>query len=184
VSVIGDSWELGYVALTRVTEDIDGIEALAGRRIVVVDPVRRSCLPTLWLEHAVHRVAARQPAAFFAEVTHVQDPSPAILSVLFGKIDAAVVSRRAFETMAELNPQVRRELAVVAESPGLLPAVTCIPAYVAVDRRDDIIEGALRLHEYPKGRQILTLFGTSQVIPFRDEYLQAVAGLVAQDWKD
>ena len=59
------------------------------------------------------------------EVREVEKTSPAILAVLFGQADVALVRRQAFETMVELNPQLETDLEVVANSPDYLPTVTC-----------------------------------------------------------
>lgn len=174
------TWRLSYVLLARADAGAPAVERLRGKRIVVVDPVGRSSVQMLWLEQLARDECATTPPELFAEISRVADPSTAILSVLFGQNDAAVVSRNSFVTMGELNPQIIGELAVLAQSEGMLVAVTCIPGYVDSDRRESIIEGALRLHEAPKGRQILTLFGTSSVIRYEAGFLRTVESLVGQ----
>lgn len=176
--VDGESWASEFVVLVRKDRNIGALSDLRGADVVIESPDRWRSLPALWLADLVRDQASAEPTEFFGALDREDKAAPAILAVLFGRCQVAVVNRRAFQTMAELNPQVGNELAVLEQSPGMLVAVTCIPGYVTAEKRAAITEGAYRLHQYARGEQILTLFGAIGVIPFHPDHLASTERLL------
>jgi phosphonate transport system substrate-binding protein len=78
------------------------------------------CLASAWLATVLDRENLGASDQFFRSMTTESKPSRVILPVFFGQADACLTSKAAFDTMCELNPQVGRELAVVASSPALV----------------------------------------------------------------
>jgi phosphonate transport system substrate-binding protein len=82
--------------------------------------IETSRLAPKWL---ATRVAAQTPSyaePFFGRVTKEAKLAQIVLPVYFRKADACIVTRQGFETMCELNPQLRGNLRVLASSPRLL----------------------------------------------------------------
>ena len=81
-----------------------------------------------------------------------------ILPVFFRKTDACVVTRRGWETMGELNPQVTLQLRELASSPELVTMVLFFRAGYQSPSRRKVMQALLDMPKSPHGRQILTLF--------------------------
>jgi phosphonate transport system substrate-binding protein len=80
------------------------------------------------------------------------------LPVFFGQTDACVTSKRGFDTMCELNPQVAKDLTVIASSPVM--AVTFYifhRAYRGVSR-ERFAKVYSDLPSSAAGRQLAMLF--------------------------
>lgn len=72
-------------------------------------------------------------------------------------------AKAGFDIMNELNPQIGKQLAMVASSPDFVPAVFALRADYQPTFRDKIIEGLRQLHQSPGGQQILTIFQSDAV---------------------
>ena len=55
--------------------------------------------------------------------------------------DACVVARTGFETMCEINPQIGKQLKVIASSPEVVPAVFCFRADYSPPFKEDLLAG-------------------------------------------
>jgi len=71
--------------------------------------------------------------------------------------------------MKELNPQVGRDLQVVAVSDSLADIVLCLNnrGWTTEKSKADTMTALRELHLEPAGQQILTLFKIDQLIPSR-----------------
>jgi len=78
-------------------------------------------------------------------------------------MDGCVVTRRGFETMCELNPQIRLQLRVLTTSPQLVPAVGFIRAGYDSPLREVLFAALRGLEKSSAGAQVLTLFQSDQL---------------------
>ncbi|MFH1569204.1 MAG: PhnD/SsuA/transferrin family substrate-binding protein [Gemmatimonadota bacterium] len=167
-----------FVLLAPAAASGPGLADLAGRA-VVIGTVDEGSTAAMWLDVLLwtHGLPA---AESHLDLRSTDKPSDAMIRVLFGGADACVVTRRAFEAMAELNPQVRRDLQVVATSPGYLAQVACFRRGADPELRAELIRAALALTTVPEGRQILDLFGCERPAEFAAHHLAATEALVAE----
>ena len=177
VSQSGGRWGYEFVLVVHRAKGIERLQQLEASKLVLHTRSGANSLERMWLETLLGREGGWRANEFFADVREVAKTSPAVLAVLFGQADVALVMRQAFETMAELNPQLITDLDVIATSPGYIPTVTCFLPNTEQAKKEAIYQGALELHTHPKGQQILTLFANDQVIPFAESYLQGVLDL-------
>ena len=93
----------------------------------------------------------------------VENTSKAILQVFFGQADAALVTSQAFDLACELNPQLGRDLAVLAVSQPFVPSAFVFrPGYQGWIREQ--LEAAIMdLPQTVAGRQLLTTFKCSRM---------------------
>ena len=131
----------------------------------------------MWLNTLAMKSGQADGEGFFQEIREVRKASQAILSVLFEKDNACLVTLGAFETMVELNPQLGRDLVVVTASPGLCGPIVSAREDIASDYGKVLEEGLRSLHEEPQGQQILELFHLDKLIPFQGSYLDGVIRL-------
>ncbi len=148
------------------------LEDLKGKDIVISGNSMMN-LGRVWLETQIMESGFPSMEAFFGKAVGVAKASQAVLPVFFGKNDACLVNRQGFNTVTELNPQLAKDLKILAQSPGYPICVICIrkdydPAY-----RDVLLDALAQLHLEPRGQQILTLFKVTKLIPFEKSYMQS-----------
>jgi len=94
-------------------------------------------------------------------------------------MDACMVTRRGFETMAELNPQVGRQLKIVATSPELVPAVFGLRADYNPSYKPQLLAALSELQKSPAGQQVLTIFHCDRIEESPVSCLESALELVA-----
>ena len=146
-----------YVLLVHRASVIEQLAQLRGHELLVFKNPRAG-LAEPWLD--IQLMGSGQPAAtaFFSRIERVPKLSKVVLPVFFRQADACLVTRRGFETMCELNPQIGRQLRVIAGSPAFVPAMFCIRADIQPTTADPVVANVRALHTTPAGLQILTIF--------------------------
>lgn len=125
----------------------------------------------LWLDTILMRTGVRKPERFFAQSRNVLKPSAAILPVFFRREDACVVTLRSLQVMADLNPQLKRELLVLEESRPRPSAIIATRKGLSASHREMMRDVLQSLDRTVQGKQLLTLFRMNRLVPFRSEYL-------------
>jgi phosphonate transport system substrate-binding protein len=95
---------------------------------------------------------------FFASTTTDTKVSRVVLPVFFGQADAGLTSKRGFETMCELNPQVARDLEVLVESPPMVVDFYVFRKNYSTVYREKVIKAMSSLRNDTAGQQLPTLF--------------------------
>ena len=147
-----------HLILVHAGSGLGKLADLRGRSLAVYKNATTSLAPD-WLQIVVGEVDAVSPEEFFSSLSpNTKLSRGVILPVFFRQIDACLVTRRAFATMCELNPQLARNLRVVASSPKIVPVVLAFHKGFAASRKTRLIEAFLELQQSVVGQQILTLF--------------------------
>lgn len=148
------AFHVRYVLIARSDAGYRGVDALAGAEFIVHEG-RNMDLAGTWLASLF---ADRGRAGVPLNLRREESASKAILRVFFGQAKAAVVAREALELAGELNPQVRRDLAVLAESIPLITSVFVLhPAWDST-LRPAVEEAISDLHRTEAGKQVLLVF--------------------------
>ena len=101
-----------------------------------------------------------------------------VLPVFFGKIDACLVTQKGFKTMGELNPQVNRQLRVLASSPEFVPTGFFFRMGYPQAQQADCLAEFTRVHTSTDGQQILTVFQTDRLQEYPGSVLDSAFALV------
>ncbi|HOP41698.1 MAG TPA: PhnD/SsuA/transferrin family substrate-binding protein, partial [Geobacteraceae bacterium] len=134
----------------------------------------------IWLELVLLNGGNGTPLSFFDKINIVSSASQAIMRVFFGKTDAAIVNRGAFDIALTLNPQLKKQLLVIAESRSLIGDISCIPASINPKLRHAMENAAAHLHENTTGKQMIALFHIDRVIPFDSSYISGLEELLSE----
>jgi phosphonate transport system substrate-binding protein len=161
---------------------IQNLEELVKKNVLISDDSRVS-LGKIWLENILTGKGYASLDAFFGKVSFIHKPSQALLPVFFRQADACLINKEGFETMAELNPQLKRDLRVITKSPAGIVSVICIRKGYKPSLRQLLIESLQDLHSEPKGQQILTLFKVDKLVPFETSYLESPRQLIQEHRK-
>ena len=163
--------------LVREDRSFTELEELAGGRIIV-ERSDKGNVPHTWLEALLADNGLPVGDEFFEEIQQVGQVSRAVLPVFFGHADACLINLESLAIMAELNPQLDRELTVLATSPRFCRTLICARPSFMEGYGDIVRESLVSLHEEPQGRQILSLFHVERLVPFEPVHLRAVVQLM------
>lgn len=163
VNVIDGSAEDQYLLLVRSDGDIRALKELKGRDLIMFESPRMA-LARPWLATILPGAGSADPDDFFGDVKNAPKLTQAVLPVFFGRATGCVVNRKGFESMAELNPQVSKNLKRMAASPGVVPTLFMFRNdYKETARRE--VENALsELHLSIQGKQMLLIFQTDKLV--------------------
>jgi phosphonate transport system substrate-binding protein len=164
--------------LVRNDSGLAKLSDLRGRRLIEYSSMR-GCLAPLWLDVLLANADLGSAASFFSRVSSANKPIRTVLPVFFHQEDACIVTRRGFDIMGELNPQVMKQMRVLAQSPSYLPHVTTFRASLPPDILERIIQAALAAQETVTGQQMLTMFQSSRIAEIKVEKLNSVRELLA-----
>jgi phosphonate transport system substrate-binding protein len=150
---------------------------LQGKKLLLLNDARGS-LGRNWLESLVMAEGFSVLEAFFGEIRNTSKYSRTVLPVFFRQADACLVPRSGFSTMTELNPQLGKDLDLLAFSPAVVPSVLCVRPDYEPDLKQALIEGLGTLHEEPRGQQILVMFKVDRLVPFQTAFLESAQQLL------
>jgi ABC-type phosphate/phosphonate transport system substrate-binding protein len=167
-----------YCLLVRKDSAIAGLRDLKGKRLLVQSTISEENPCFLWVEWLLVRAGLPGIFSFFPSAQAEGKPSRLILPVFFRQADACVVSRQAFDTMVELNPQIKEQLQIIDQSPPMPEMLVCIQHQIEPWFSSFLKEYILNIHTHARGRQIMTLFQISRLLPYREEYLEPVRRLM------
>ncbi len=171
----GSPWQ-EMVLLVHRTGGVDRITRLRGKRMTLMSGGGE--VASLWLDTVLGNHGMPTSRKTFASMTEVGKAQQAILPVFFRKADACVVTRSAFRTLTELNPQIGRDLEVLAVSPKLATGITCFRRDMSEAEKKEFLRLTFKLIETPAGRQIMTLFKTDGIARVPAGYMDSLEALV------
>lgn len=166
-----------YLLLVHRDNPATRLADLKGQSMGVLRGPRAS-LAAPWMETLLLEENLGLARTFWKKVTHDSKLSRVVLPVFFRQADACVVTREGFRTMSELNPQVGRQLKILAQSPPLVPDLFCFREELVSPHRDRLLVEIGRIVETTVGRQTLMLFQSDdlEVRPASD--LEAACALL------
>lgn len=151
-----------YLVLVHRDSEIERLADLRGRSLTFHENSRvRLARP--WLDTLLIPETGKPASEWLAKITDVPKLSKVVLPVFFHQLDACVVTRTGFETMAELNPQVGKQLKIIANSPEMVPGVFCFRADYAPKFKEDLFAGIRDLNKSVPGQQVLTVFQSDKI---------------------
>ena len=83
--------------------------------------------------------------------------------------------------MADLNPQISKQLKIIGNSPPTIATITCIRNDYAPVLKESLIDALGNLQDEPRGQQILMLFKIEKLVPFKDSYLDSARELISKN---
>lgn len=176
-AIIGETYTSTYYLLVHTDSGIDRLDGLHGRHMMIHSSLRTSLVEP-WLGTLLNEAGLPPASEFLGEQSRTTKLSQVILPIFFGQADACIASRRGFETLAELNPQVGKSLRVLASSTELIPGVFCFRADYETPAFDDLVVGVRELHQSAAGRQVLTIFQSDQLVEIPPDALDSARELL------
>jgi phosphonate transport system substrate-binding protein len=138
------------------------------------------CLARPWLDTVLleHKLGRAQD--FFASISEEPKINKTVLPVFFRKADACMVTRKAFQTMCELNPQLGRQLQVLLASPGLVTGGFFFREGYPAHEQDLFVAELAGVRKTPAGNQVLTVFQTDDMKEYQLAVFDSAAALMGK----
>jgi phosphonate transport system substrate-binding protein len=152
-----------YLLLVNEDGSIRTLADLHHKSLNVYDNPRM-CLAAIWLQSLLASSKLGTPEEFFGRPSALSKLSKVVLPVYFRQIDACVVTRRGFNTMCELNPQLGHKLHVLASSPRLVTTLMAFHKDTPTVARQRCEAALVGLNKSVAGQQALTLFESSRLV--------------------
>ncbi len=168
-----------FVVLARRDSRITTLAGLRGSTLLVHDSVHKT-LSTAWLLSRLRAEGLGGVNDHFSAVEESPKLSAAVLGVYFGSRDACLVTREGFDSVASLNPQVAKQLVVIATSPPVVPAIFCFRADTQEDDKAMTFREITHLHESVAGEQVLRVFKADRMSEVTSEQLERSLELLEQ----
>ena len=142
---------------------------LAGKRFGFTDP--KSNTGKLVPSYMVAKRFSKMPEAFFGKVVFTYSHDKSIEAVGQGQVDGASVDSLIYDFVAKKNPAATANTRILEKSPpyGIPPVI--VNKSIDPATREKLKEIFLKMHEDPKGKQILgELFIDKFVVPQDKDY--------------
>jgi ABC-type phosphate/phosphonate transport system substrate-binding protein len=164
--VVDQYYETGgdeYLLLVPAASNIRTVADLRGRSLILYQNTR-TCLAKIWLETLFAQAHLGPVDSALGRIEYSTKLMRVVLPVFFGQSNACLVTRRGFETMCELNPQLGKQLRSLEASPKLLTTFMAFCKDVPEARKQKFLTALESLHKTAAGRQALMLFGGSRLV--------------------
>lgn len=173
--------EVSLLLLTRKDSRIRTVRDLKSRTIAIpAKIVQYGNMYFTWVETLIMREGFQRIEAFFSTVNEAPSPSQALMQVFFHQADACVVTDQILDLASELNPQIGKELVILARVDKLAGGIIVFRHDLPEDRKQKLRQALLTLHEDQEGKQLFVLFHLNRLVPFRPEYMRATKAFFAE----
>jgi ABC-type phosphate/phosphonate transport system substrate-binding protein len=166
-----------YVLLAHRDGLVKKLADIGGRSLRLQENPR-ACLAPLWLDTLLVRQGYEPAGRFAGTVSRDEKLSQVVLPVFFRQADACVVTRSGFDTMCELNPQLAKQLDILAESEEMVPAVFAFRSDYSPTFMEKIVSNLNELDKTPAGRQVLIIFHSEKIVEEPASILESALELI------
>lgn len=140
----------------------------------------KAALAQIWGDTYFHDAGFPRGLSTFASVRTIERKGRPTMAVFFGQADYAIDTRSAFASTVELNPQVGRDLEVLAHSEPLLPGLVCISDRMSPELRRRYIDAAVHMHDQVRYRQSMIVMRVSRIVAWEPRFLDTTRALLAR----
>jgi ABC-type phosphate/phosphonate transport system substrate-binding protein len=119
---------------------------------------RDTVLLRAWIALQLSKVPVDRLDSFFLAEHSPVSLTQVVLPVFFRHIDVAGLTRSAFNTAVELNPQLGKDLRVLASSPKVIPTAFFFRRGCRPQDLEQLKNALVKLKALPSGQQVLELY--------------------------
>jgi hypothetical protein len=127
------------------------------KSILILEESRAGAMAKAWLDTVLWEKGLTAGSRIFSEIQYARKTSRVILPVFFGKADACVTTLSAFDLMADLNPQIKKNLTIAKQSEKLALMVLCATPFALPDDEAVLRNEARWAMDDPETLQALTI---------------------------
>lgn len=168
----GSPYDIFYLLINKQS-GYTKIDDLKDGRILIGSPFEAD-IPVLWLDNLLRERKLGKKEAHFSSIEYFEKALPSILPVFFGKAEACVVTKSLFETVTELNPQLKKALIPIEISQPISIGIIAIRESISnPELKEDIKKAFINMHKHANGRQYLHIFRSQRIGEFKEEHLSS-----------
>jgi len=146
-----------YLLLVHAGSGITNLASLRGHPLLLLRHAKM-CLALPWLDTLLLERNLPPSRDFFASIAEETTANKTVLPVFFRKAEVCLITRRTFQTMCELNPQLGRNLQVLDVSPAFVTGGVFFREGYPARQQDQIVAELTAVRKSPAGNQVLTVF--------------------------
>ncbi len=181
VTASDKGYRVDMLLLVRKDSRFHSLKDLKNRIIVIPSKVAQNGnLYHIWLDTILARGGFPTIDSFFSSTWEARTASQALMRVFFRTADACVVTGYVLDLAAELNPQIGRDLRVIARTDNLAGGIIALRNDLPARQKQRIRQALSTLHEDQEGHQLFVLFQLDRLIPYRPEYLKSTEAFMAE----
>ena len=162
--------------VVRKSSDIKSVINLKNKKIIIYKPFKDNfSITEIWYKTLVLEAKENYNRYFADNITENYKASQCVYDLFFKKSDAIVVTKKLFNTVLLLNPQLEKELKVIERSNPILYSLLCYTERIKGHKDftvNELIEKLCNMKNSVTGRQFLSIFRINSLIPFRADYLE------------
>lgn len=170
---------LEYVLVVHNASPFQKLEELNNRPIALHHHRDSVLLPT-WLNILLADKHLPPIDQFFGHRTSPDLITQVILPVFFRRIDVAGLPRIHFKNAVELNPQLGRDLRILASSPKVVPIAFCFRKDSNTGDKRRFRDAIVKLSTIPAGQQIMELYQSRSFVSKQAFCMQSALDMVRQ----
>jgi hypothetical protein len=152
------------------------LKQLGGKNLLVEKSSGACNNALLWLDTELLRQHLPPSQGFFQTVKLVDKASQAVLPVCFRQAEACLMPRWSYDTMVELNPQIKEQVTILILSPLLAKGGLFLVKGLPPEKRE-VILSTQKVWQTVRAKQLMTLFHSEEVVPFKPAYFQTMVHL-------
>ena len=176
VPTVNGSSSEDRILLVHTASNLTNLTSLAKKKIVFKAGARGE-ISQRWLTVELFNLHQPVPEFFFSKIILAKKESEALMSVFFRQADAAIVTTTAYTIMTEQNPQLKRDLVIIARSPRYMYSVICFTNNISANDRLILSKTFLSMNSYTAGRQILQVFQHDDMAAFQMDNMNTIEQL-------
>jgi phosphonate transport system substrate-binding protein len=158
----GTKGRIEYVILVKRNGVIKKVDDLRGRSLVMQKGYKM-CVAPFWLSALFPEGQHGLAEEVLGSAGRETNLSRVVLPVFFGKVEACLTLKQGFDTICELNPQVAKELQVLAISPEIVVSLYAFSKKFRGAQREKFIKALSSVEATAAGQQLATLFQFDQL---------------------
>jgi len=170
---------LEYILAVHSASPYKKIEDLHGGQLIIHHH-RDTLLLTAWLSLLLSANGLPPPERFFGSMLSKDNLTQVVVPVFFRRSEAAGLTQRAFSVAEELNPQLGRDLRVLAVSPKLIPMAFCFRRGCKPEDVKEFRDALVKLRTIPVGQQLLELYQVKGYTAEQGSVMKPTLDLVRQ----
>jgi ABC-type phosphate/phosphonate transport system substrate-binding protein len=148
------------VLVVRSDEGINSIKEAQGKRLVLL---KGDELASVFIDNLTRKSSGSDYNRFFESIVWATNSHRMVLDLFFKKADIALVYLKAYRLACELNPQIERQTQIIGTFSSFPRSIGFFHKDVDSSFRDYILTKALFIDQFPRGRQLLTLFNSEKL---------------------
>lgn len=172
VNETNGNYGLNYLLVVNNSKNFSNLNSLKNTKIGILSKSEHHTA-SIWLDKLLRDEKLPVKEKYFSEIINDYKANNVLLSVYFNKIEAAIISKPAYELLCELNPQIKKQIKILLHSDNLIYGVISFDGRSKDQKRKDfMLNILLTLHEENYGKQLLDLFMVDKIISIKEEYWQ------------